>query len=90
MRSGQQVPGNMGAEISCRADDEDVHRSRIQLFGFLGIRTEFSNDALGAPRLFREANAATVILHEMAEAHALFLWDDGHQVGFDFVGVGVF
>jgi hypothetical protein len=29
-----------------------------------------------------------MVLHEVAKAHALFLRDDGHQVGFDLVRIG--
>ena len=30
-----------------------------------------------------------MVLHQMAEADALFFRDDGHEVGFDLVGVGL-
>ena len=78
MRSCQQVPGYMGAEISCRADDQDVHRSRVKLFGFLRKRTEILDRALGTLWFFCEANTAAMILQQVAETDALLFCNERH------------
>ena len=59
-------------------------------FGFLRKRTEIFDRAFGTLWFFRETNTSAMILHQMAETDALFLGNDCHQVGFDFVRVGFF
>ena len=52
-------------------------------------RTKVLDRAFGTLRLFGEADAAAVVLHQVAEADALFFRDDCRQVSFDFVRVGL-
>ena len=59
-------------------------------FRFLGIRAQGSNRAFGAARLFGEADAAAVVLEQVAETNALLFRNQPGQVEFDFVGVGIF
>src|SRR5258706_11326626 len=58
-------------------------------FGLPWIRTEVFDRALWAFRFFRQTDSPAVVLHEMAEADALFCRHDRRQVGFDFVRVGL-
>ena len=54
------------------------------------IRTKGSNRALRATGLFGKADAAAVVLEQVAEADSLVLWNQGCEVKFDFVWVGIF
>lgn len=49
---------------------------------------EIFDGALRALRFLGQADAAAVVLHQVAEAHPLSFRDDCHQVGFDLVRIG--
>ena len=59
-------------------------------FGFIRIGAKRSDSALGATGFFGEADAAAVVLEQVAEADTLVLWNQGCEVKFDFVEVGIF
>ena len=49
---------------------------------------EIFDGALRALRFLGQADAAAVVLHQVAEAHPLSFRDDCDQVGFDLVRIG--
>lgn len=57
------------------------------LSGFKRVWAQLSDDTLRTLGLFCQAHASAVVLHQMAEAHALVSGDDGEQVAFDFVRI---
>jgi len=66
-----------------------ARRPQLNLFPLLRKWAEGLNCALGTVGLSSQADAPAVVLHQMTEAHPLFLGNDGGQVGFDFVRVGL-
>jgi hypothetical protein len=60
-----------------------------RLFCFVRIRAQVSYGALGTPGPVRDADAAAVILHQVAKAHPLFLGNNFDEISFDFVGIGL-
>jgi hypothetical protein len=58
-----------------------------RLFCFVRIRAQFSDGALWTPGFVSHADAAAVILHQVAKADPLFLRDNFDEISFDLVGI---
>ena len=57
------------------------------LFGFVRIRAHVSDRALRTFGLVSDADAAAMILHQVAKADPLSFGNDFHQIKFDLVGI---
>ena len=53
------------------------------------IRAQVSDRALRTPGLVSDADAAAVILHQVAKADPLFFGNNCDEIGFDLVGIGL-
>jgi hypothetical protein len=60
-----------------------------RLLRFVRVRAQVSDRALRTPGLVSDADAAAVILHQVAKADPSFLRNNCDEIGFDLVGIGV-
>ena len=66
-----------------------VSATRASGSGFVRIGAERANRALRAGRFFGNADAAAMVLQQVAEAHALFRWYERDEIKFNLVRIGV-
>jgi hypothetical protein len=66
-----------------------IGRSNILGFRFVCIGTKRPDRATGTARALGQANAASVVLQQMAKPYPLLFWHDRSQIEFDLVWIGV-